>query len=62
MKDFEFALGWNYSSTRSFTKLTLNENAEFGLELDPDGINTSRFKDYHRLDASVIYRFNINTK
>jgi len=62
VKNFEFALGWNYASARPFTKLIPNESGFAGLSLDPNGINSSRFKDYHRLDASMVYRFSINAK
>ena len=62
VKNFEFALGWNYSSGRPFTRLIPNESAFLGLELDPNGINEERFRDFHRLDASVVYRFNIKAK
>jgi len=62
VKKFEFALGWNYASARPFTKLIPNESGFAGLSLAPNGINSSRFKDYHRLDASMVYRFSINAK
>ena len=62
VKDFEFALGWNYSSGRPFTKLLSNDSGYAGLLLDPEGINAQRFKDFHRLDASVVYRFKIDAK
>jgi len=56
VKDFEFALGWNYATGRPFTRIIPTPN-DFGATIDPRGINSSRFKDYHRLDASVVYRF-----
>ncbi len=62
VKGFEFALGWNYSSARPFTQLLSDESGFGGLSLDPEGINARRFKAYHRLDASVLYRFNIKAQ
>ncbi|KAA1246849.1 TonB-dependent receptor plug domain-containing protein [Aquimarina sp. RZ0] len=57
--NFEFALGWNYATGRPFTKILEDED---GTTIAPQGINSSRFKDYHRLDASVVYRFGLKTK
>ncbi len=62
VKQFEFALGWNYATGRPFTNLIPDENGFAGNVLDPRGINANRFKAYHRLDASVLYRFDIKTK
>ncbi|GAA3607722.1 TonB-dependent receptor [Flavivirga amylovorans] len=62
VNDFEFALGWNYATGSPYTKLIPDENGALGNTIDPEGINTSRFKAYHRLDASVVYRFNFKTK
>ncbi len=59
VNDFEFSLGWNYSSGKPFTKIVKDTNApEFGVRIGDETINQNRFKDYHRLDASVLYRFN----
>ncbi len=61
VKDFEFSLGWNYATGRPFTNIVRDpENFAFGVRIDEKGINRNRFKDYHRLDASVLYRFNPN--
>ncbi|WP_298544685.1 TonB-dependent receptor plug domain-containing protein [uncultured Aquimarina sp.] len=54
---FEFALGWNYTTGRPFTQLIRNDDDLDGTVTDPRGLNSSRFKDYHRLDASAVYRF-----
>lgn len=62
LNKFELALGWNYATGRPFTKLIRDDSSAYGVVIDPNGINSSRFKDYHRLDASVVYRFNIGSK
>ncbi|WP_346883110.1 TonB-dependent receptor plug domain-containing protein [uncultured Algibacter sp.] len=62
INNFEFALGWNYATGTPFTKLIPDENSFAGRMIDPNGINAKRFKDYHRLDASAVYRFNFKTK
>ncbi len=55
--DFEFALGWNIATGSPFTKIV---NADTGLNnIDEKGINGNRFPTYHRLDASMLFRFNI---
>ncbi len=61
VKKFEFSLGWNYASGRPFTKIFRDDDDIDGAFIDPRGINSSRFKPYHRLDASVTYRFPLNT-
>ncbi len=63
VNNFEFALGWNYATGRPLTRLLRDvDNVADGIRIDPKGINSSRFKDYHRLDASAVYRFNFNAK
>ncbi len=59
---FEFALGWNYATGSPFTKLIPDENGFAGNIIGPNGINANKFKAYHRLDASAVYRFNFKTK
>ncbi|WP_147406091.1 TonB-dependent receptor plug domain-containing protein [Aquimarina sp. BL5] len=54
---FEFALGWNYATGRPFTRIIRDDNDQDGSVIDPRGLNSSRFRDYHRLDASAVYRF-----
>ncbi len=60
LNKFEIALGWNYATGRPFTKIIEDNTAIFGGTIDPNGINSSRFRDYHRLDASAVYRFKLN--
>ena len=62
VNDFEFALGWNYATGRPFTKIFKDDNESDGYITDPRGINTSKFRDFHRLDASAVYRFKLDEK
>jgi|GEM_PF-588488 len=59
---FEFALGWNFATGNPFTKLTPDENGVAGNKIDSKGINAHRLKQYHRLDTSIVYRFNFKTQ
>lgn len=59
IKDFELALGWTYSTGRPYTGVESDvfegDNSDINFEvLSP---NNSRVPDYHRLDASLVYRF-----
>ncbi|NAS31125.1 TonB-dependent receptor plug domain-containing protein [Flavobacteriaceae bacterium R38] len=58
VKNWEFSLGWNYRTGAPFTDAegfnTTNGDINFG------SINAERFPDYHRLDASATYKFNIS--
>ena len=58
--NFEFALGWNYATGRPFTRLFRDDNDLDGTVTDPKGINSSRHRDYHRLDTSATYRFKLD--
>nr|WP_281422460.1 TonB-dependent receptor plug domain-containing protein [Aquimarina litoralis] len=60
INNFEFAMGWNYATGRPFTRLFRDNNDFDGVVTDPRGINTSRYKDYHRLDVSALYRFKLD--
>ncbi|AXT56658.1 TonB-dependent receptor [Aquimarina sp. AD1] len=60
LNKFEIALGWNYATGRPYTKIVADSAAIFGGTIDPNGINSSRFRDYHRLDASAVYRFKLD--
>ncbi|MDH7447330.1 TonB-dependent receptor [Aquimarina sp. 2201CG14-23] len=56
-KKWEFSLGWTWRSGAPFTDADLiNEEIEFGAT------NARNLPEYHRLDASAIYKFNFNTK
>ena len=59
---FEFALGWNYATGRPFTRIIRDESDIDGSIIDPRGLNSSKFRDYHRLDASAVYRFKLDKK
>ncbi len=62
VNQFEFALGWNFATGSPYTRFIPDENGFAGNRIPTNGINGSRFKDYHRLDASMIYRFDFKTK
>jgi len=57
MNSWEFSLGWNWRSGVPFTDANLVDEE---IELGP--LNSRRLPNYHRLDASVIYRFDISKK
>lgn len=56
-KNWEFSLGWLWRSGAPFTDADLvNDEIEYG------STNADRLPEYHRLDISTIYRFNLNKK
>ncbi|MGV6832368.1 MAG: TonB-dependent receptor plug domain-containing protein [bacterium] len=65
IKDLQFSLGWNLATGRPFSmpssiETVMNENNEPENILVFNAQNNSRLKTYHRLDASVIYDFNLS--
>ncbi len=55
MRNWEFSLGWLWRSGAPFTDADLiNDEIEFGLA------NARRLPEYHRLDVSAVYQFNLN--
>lgn len=55
IKNWEFSLGWIWRSGAPFTDADLlNEDIEFSTP------NSRNLPEYHRLDASLIYHFDIN--
>ncbi|MEW7289426.1 TonB-dependent receptor domain-containing protein [Aquimarina sp. 2304DJ70-9] len=55
MHNWEFSLGWLWRSGAPFTDADLiNEEIEFGRA------NARRLPEYHRLDVSAVYQFNLN--
>lgn len=59
LDSWEFSLGWNYRTGAPFTPVAnFNPDTEvitFG------NINSLRLPNYHRLDASLLYKFNFNS-
>ncbi len=63
---WEFSLGWQYRTGRPTTPVN-----SYDIKIDADGenagvvnfgdINSARLPDFHRLDASILYDFKINT-
>lgn len=57
---FELSLGWQYRSGNPYTPIK-SFDPETSL-VEYGKINSVSLKDYHRLDASAIYNFNISKK
>ncbi|MEO1031328.1 MAG: TonB-dependent receptor [Bacteroidota bacterium] len=58
LKKWQFSLGWNYRTGSPFTPVesfdTDNDDINFGP------INSQRLPDYHRLDASLVHKFELS--
>ncbi len=55
IKKIQIALGWKWHTGKPFTKsITTNDEIHF------IGINTERLPNYHRLDFSTTYHFNLS--
>ena len=57
-KNLQLSLGWNVATGKPYTK-AIGINEDF-FELIYEEKHSSRLKTYHKLDASVMYDFNIN--
>ena len=58
-KPFTFSVGWTYRVGVPFSSNNgLNDN----LGIDRNGINDTRLPDYHRMDITATYDFNISKK
>ncbi|MET1259047.1 TonB-dependent receptor [Flagellimonas sp. DF-77] len=55
---WRFSLGWNFRSGAPFTPVTGFDAMNGDIDFAP--INSARLPDYHRLDASIQYRFAFN--
>ena len=64
VKNFEFALGYNFSTGRPFTQVVdvVDDNGFLEQRNDPAGISSNRFSDYHRVDVSALYRYRTPNK
>lgn len=59
-KNFSASLGWSIRTGIPYTKAVgITENVD-GAFIDFEEINSRRLPNYHRLDASVTYKFNIS--
>ncbi|MGB5820370.1 MAG: TonB-dependent receptor [Saonia sp.] len=60
LKDWEFSMGWTYRTGLPFTPVdgfsVITGDIAFGA------INSERLPNYHRLDASVLYKFGLSPK
>ncbi|MEM1258897.1 MAG: TonB-dependent receptor [Bacteroidota bacterium] len=58
--NWRFSVGWNYRTGAPFTQAIEFNNVSNDIIFGP--INGQRFPDYHRLDASAQYRFQLSSK
>lgn len=66
LKNWQFSLGWQYRSGKPITPVN-----SYVIKIDADNepagvvnfgsVNSNRLPDFHRLDASILHDFNINT-
>lgn len=66
LKNWQFSLGWQYRSGKPITPVN-----SYVIKMDADNepagvvnfgaVNSDRLPDFHRLDASILHDFNINT-
>ncbi|WP_242203316.1 TonB-dependent receptor plug domain-containing protein [Aestuariivivens insulae] len=59
---FNVSLGWNIRTGIPFTKATGIQDTPDGAEIVFESTNSSRLPNYHRLDVSTTYTFNISKK
>jgi len=58
--DWQFSLGWNFRTGAPFTPVSSFDALEGDIEFGP--INSRQLPNYHRLDASAQYRFQLSSK
>ena len=56
---FQLALGWYWRTGKPYTQVT-NLTDNFVSTIEYDKINEGRLPNYHRLDVSSIYNFNVS--
>ncbi|MFG6685335.1 TonB-dependent receptor domain-containing protein [Mariniflexile sp. HNIBRBA6329] len=59
-KNFNVSLGWNIRTGIPYTKANGITDTTEGFVIDFDKTNGSRLPDYHRLDISTTYKFNLS--
>ncbi len=58
--NFNISLGWNIRTGIPYTKANGIIDTIDGMLIDFDNTNSGRLPDYHRLDISTTYKFNIS--
>ena len=58
LNNWQFSLGWNYRTGSPFTPVESFDIANEDINFGP--INSQRLPNYHRLDASVVHKFNVS--
>ncbi|RED48964.1 TonB-dependent receptor domain-containing protein [Seonamhaeicola aphaedonensis] len=59
---FNVSLGWNIRTGIPYTKATGIIDTPDGPQIEYDEVNGARLPDYHRLDLSTTYTFNVSNK
>ncbi|MEK6153333.1 TonB-dependent receptor [Flavobacteriaceae bacterium 3-367] len=57
--NWQFSVGWNYRTGLPFTPVDSFSTITGDIDFGP--VNSERLPNYHRLDASLIYKFGIST-
>ncbi len=61
INNLEFSLGWKYRTSIPYTPAyRLLGNQADNLQIDYGKINSERLKNYHRMDFSATYKFNVH--